>query len=297
MKRLICLIMAAMMCISGAAAMGFRDAKGRWIDIEKCGRTAALYKSYGDAWVSAGGRLVGSIADGFDDGGLGEGVQNLGSYREPNLEMLFALEPELVLLSADVASHEEIGRVLEAAGVEYAYFSTPDYESYMAMMEIFCELNGREDIYAAQVEKVQRPIEEMIAEAEKLEKPTALLIRANSTTVKCKGSEGTVAGNILRDMGFVNLADGKSALCESISMEAVLVEDPEYIFVVLQGSSAEAAEKNLGVVLTDNPAWSTLRAVEEGRFYVLDRELFHYHPNERWAEAYGYIMDIRRGER
>jgi iron complex transport system substrate-binding protein len=99
-----------------------------------------------------------------------------------------------------------------------------------------------------------------------------------------------VAGAILRDMGFVNLADANSLLCEGISMEAVLIEDPDYIFVVLQGDG-DAAEKSLAA-LTENPAWATLTAVREGRIYMLDRELFHYHPNARWAEAYAFVLDI-----
>ena len=81
-----------------------------------------------------------------------------------------------------------------------------------------------------------------------------------------------------------------------ISMESVLIEDPDYIFVVLQGSSSEAAENNFASVLTNNPAWNTLTAVREGRFYILDRNLFHYHPNERWAESYEFILDILKGE-
>ena len=79
-------------------------------------------------------------------------------------------------------------------------------------------------------------------------------------------------------------------------MEKLLIEDPDYIFVVLQGASSEAAESKLASVLTDNPAWNALTAVREGRFFILDRKLFHYHPNERWAEAYDFILDIRKGE-
>jgi iron complex transport system substrate-binding protein len=44
--------------------------------------------------------------------------------------------------------------------------------------------------------------------------------------------------------------------------------------------------------LLSNPAWSTLTAVREGRFVVLDRDLFHLRPNGRWAEAYETIYEI-----
>ena len=294
MKKCLPILLVLALLLGCASARSFSDANGRELSIESPQRVISLYNSYGDAWLSAGGTLVGSIADTFEDGRL-DGVQNLGSHIAPNMELLFCLEPDFVLLSADVASHRELAPVLEEAGIPCAFFSTPDYKSYMEMMELFCSLTGRDDLYRRQLESVQAPIEAMIAEAQSLpEGPSALFIRANSSSVKYKNSEGTVAGNILRDMGFVNLADGNSALCEGVSMETVLMADPDYIFVVLQGSSSEAAEKSLASVLTDNPAWSSLSAVREGRFYILDRELFHYHPNGRWAEAYEFMLAVRK---
>lgn len=292
MKKLICLILMGILFASSASALSFTDAKGRNVDIENPQHVVSLYNSYGEAWLLAGGKLAGSIADGFEHKPQYEGMQNLGSHITPSMELLFSLNPDFVLLSSDVASHREIAALLEQAGIPCAFFSTPDYRSYMEMMGLFCAITGRDDLYQAQIESVQQPIEAMIQEASVLPHPTALLIRANSTAVKCRNSETTVAGNILRDMGFVNLADSNSALCESISMESVLIEDPDYIFAVLQGSSSEAAQNNLASVLTNNPAWSTLTAVQEGRFYILDRDLFHYHPNERWAESYQFILDI-----
>lgn len=296
MKKCLVLILIALALSSPALALTFTDANGREVSVDSPQRVVSLYNSYGAAWRTAGGELAGSIADPFEDGSLDDSVANLGSHTSPNMELLFSLDPDFVLLSSEIASHVEIAPTLENAGIPCAFFSTPDYRSYMEMMALFTDLTGRDDLYAKQVEIVERPIEAMIAEAQsRPDSPTALLIRANSITVKCKNSETTVAGNILRDMGFVNLADGDSSLCESIGMETVLIEDPDYIFVVLQGSSSEAAENNLAAVLTDNPAWNTLTAVREGRFYVLDRDLFHYHPNERWAEAYAFILDVLKG--
>lgn len=297
MKKLISIILCAILCASSAFALCFTDANGRSVELENPQSVVSLYDSYGAAWLAAGGELSGSIAENFAGEGLPEGVQNLGSITAPNLELLFKLEPDLVLLSGDVPSHKKLLPLLEDAGVSCAFFSTPDYTGYLEMMDLFCRITGRNELYAAQLERVQLPIEGMIAEAAALGKhPTALLIRANSSAVKCRSSESTVAGHILRDMGFVNLADGDSALCESISMESIIISDPDYIFVVLQGNSIEAAGENLAA-LTGNPAWNSLSAVREGRYYILDRDLFHYHPNERWPEAYAFILEILKGEK
>ena len=40
------------------------------------------------------------------------------------------------------------------------------------------------------------------------------------------------------------------------------------------------------------PAAKSLRAVQDGRVYMLDKALFHYKPNERWAESYETLADI-----
>ena len=296
MKKCLCLLLALALICSAASALEFTDALGRSVDVENPQRVVSLYNSYGEAWLNAGGSLVGSIADHAEGELLPDGAANLGSYLSPNLELLFALEPDLVLMKADTAKHRKLADLLEEAGIPCALFSTPDWRSYMETMGIFTSLTGREELYQAQLERVQKPIEAMIAEAQALpDAPTALLIRANSSAVKARSSEGTVAGEILRDMGFINLADGNSALCEGIGMEALLIENPDYIFAVLQGSDSAAAEASLAAALTSNPAWSSLSAVREGRFYILDRALFHYHPNERWAEAYELILNIRKG--
>lgn len=300
--RLIVWLMAlGALAILPARAAAFVDACGRSVCVDAPQRVVALYDSYGDAWLSAGGTLVGTVDSAFGEDGLAEGdAANLGSHTTPSMELLFSLEPDFVLLSTAVPAQEEIGAMLAQANVPCAYFDTPDWRSYMEMMRLFTSLTGHEELYQRQLERVQQPIEALMAGAAQNEahfqKTTALLLRVNSVSVKAKNSETTVAGNILRDMGFVNIADGDSALCESLSMESILVADPDWIFLITGGSDTEAAMNNLAATLTDNPAWGTLTAVREGRFIVLDRDLFHFHPNERWAESYAFIANLIKGE-
>jgi ABC-type Fe3+-hydroxamate transport system substrate-binding protein len=283
-----------------AMAVDFIDARGRSVSVENPQSVVSLYNSYGDAWLLAGGELTGTIEPPSGIGGMPgyAGAQDLGSHTSPNMELLFSLEPDFVLLSSSVPSHEEIGATLEEAGVTCAYFNTPNWQSYMESMRVFTQITGREDLYEAQEKAVQQPIQALMDEAAADEghynRTTALLLRASSTSVKAKDSESTVAGNILRDMGFVNIADGGGPLSENLSMESILIADPDYIFLVVGSADTEAAMNALSAALTDNPAWSTLTAVRENRFIVLDRELFHYHPNERWAESYDFIADLIR---
>ena len=58
------------------------------------------------------------------------------------------------------------------------------------------------------------------------------------------------------------------------------------------GADEASAERTLRETLFSHPAWATLTVVRESRFAVLDRDLFHFRPNDRWAESYRFIFDL-----
>ena len=119
-----------------------------------------------------------------------------------------------------------------------------------------------------------------------------LTIRATGSSCKVKGSQDFLLGEMLADLGCVNVADSDAALLEELSLESILAADPDYIFVVLQGSDAADAQQTLEQTLLSNPAWSSLRAVQEGRFHTLEHALYNLKPNGRWGEAYEKLADI-----
>lgn len=291
MKKLILAAVALLWMMLPAQAATIADANGNSLEFAEMPRSVvALLGSYGDVWLEAGGTLAGATED------IAEGeTVNLGSHSEPNMELLMALDPDFVILSADTAAHPAIGDVLESAGIPHGYFSMQTWQGYMEMLKAFTDITGRADIYEKTARSVQSSIEMTLADAQSHEdygRQTALLLRTYVTSVKAKGSEGTVAGPILKEMGLVNIADGDSVLSENLSMEAILMADPDWIFVVSMGADQAGAEQMLQDTLLSNPAWNTLTAVKEGRFVTLDRDLFHLRPNSRWAEAYKIIFDL-----
>ena len=300
-KALMLALILALALACAAQAETIVDATGREVTVEGTPEhVVALLGSYGEVWLDAGGRLAATTEDAVDTpAALAQGdIANLGSHSEPNMELLLSLEPDFVILSADTAEHPAIAEVLEDAGIPYGFFSMQTWDGYMELLKSFTQLTGREDIYEDRVETVQKPIEAMI-EAAKAQPEygakTALLLRTYATSVKAKGNSDTVAGPILTDMGLINLAETDSALTENLTMEAILVDDPDYIFVVAMGYDKEAAMNTLDETLLSNPAWNTLTAVQEGRYYVLDSDLFHYRPNAHWAESYAIIDELLYG--
>ena len=276
----------------------FTDALGRNVSVpENPKRVAALLGSFADIWTLAGGELCAAADDAWEDFGLTiEGAVNIGGAHSPSLELLISSDPEFVIASASTASNVEMKDSLEAMGITVAYFDVDNFEDYLDMLNICTDITGRKDLYEqnglrlkAQIDAIkERYQNEDIPENER----KILILRAASTFVKAKGSQGTILGEMLADMGCINIADSDTSLLENLSVEAVIRENPHHIFVVTMGSNDEKAKQTLENMIKGNPAWSTLDAVQSGRLYIMDKTLFNLKPNARFAEAYEILADI-----
>ena len=273
----------------------FTDDLGREVPLKRPERVAALIGSFADIWCVAGGydTLVAAAGDAWTsfDLELSDDVRNLGAIKEPNMEELFASSPDLVLASCNTQANLDLLPTFEATGIPVAYFDVQHFEDYLRMLKICTDLTGKPELYAEYGTDIMDWIYASISRQDDSD-PTVLSIRATGSGCKAKGSEDNLLGEMLRDLGCVNIADQGTGLLEELSMEAIIAADPDYIFVVLQGADAEKAMRSLQTVLLNNPAWSNLRAVRESRFYTLDHSLYNLKPNARWGEAYENLADI-----
>ena len=276
----------------------FTDALGRQVTVpQKPQRVAALIGSFADVWLLAGGELCATADDAWDDFGLElpEAV-NIGGAHSPNLELLFSAEPQLVLASASTASNVQLKDTLEAAGIPVAYFDVDNFEDYLAMLRICTDITGRKDLYEKNGLTIQAQIEAIKAAFSANTLPesrrTVLLLRAHSGSVKAKGSEGTILGEMLGDLGCINIADSDTSLLENLSVESILRQEPYRIFVVTMGNDTEKALANLDRMLREDPAWGGLRAIKEDRLHIMDRKLFNIKPNGNWAKSYEKLSEI-----
>ena len=281
---------------TAVTALAFTDDLDREVTVPaNPERVAVLLGSYADVWCLAGGQdsLVAAASDAWTDFDLdlGEDVANLGSLMEPNLEELIAAAPDLVIASSNTTSNVELLPSLEQLGVPVAYFGVNSFHDYLEMLDVCTRITGHPENYQTYGLDVQAQVDKA-KEQNDGSAPTVLLLRSASTSCKVKNSKGTVLGEILADLGAVNIADSDTGLLEDLSLERIIADDPDYIFVVFQGSDQAAAQKTLDAALTSNPAWETLSAVQNGRFYIMEKELYHLKPNARWGEAYQKVADI-----
>ena len=281
----------------GEEYVEFTDALGQQIKIKKNPeRVAALIGSFADVWMLSGGELCAAAEDAWSDFGLElEGAMNIGGAHSPSLELLLSSNPDFVIASSSTASNVNMKDTLVSSGITVAYFDVDNFEDYLHMLDICTDITGRKDLYEQNGLKIQSQIEsvkekyknEDIPEAER----TVLLLRVSASSIKAKGSTGTILGEMLYDIGCVNIADSDKTLLENLSVESIILKDPYHIFAVAMGSDNETAREILDGMIEENPAWRTLSAVREGRIHMMDKNLFNLKPNERWGEAYQRLYE------
>lgn len=285
-----------LLCLLPVSA-GLCESLGAAPDAQGPQRVVCLYGSFAEAWLLAGGTLCGVTDDAVTERSLtlpGD-VQVIGTTKSPNLELILSLDPDLVILSADIAAQVAAAQTLEEAGVPCAAFRVDTVQEYAQMMDAFTQMTGRRDLYDAQIPPMLEEIDAIIADAKAHEAPSVLLLRAYSTGVKAKGADN-LAGVMLHDLGCNNLAERVPSMLEELTLESIVAADPDCIFISIMGSDEDAALAALDASWGQSPAWQALSAVTAGRVYVLPKDLFHYKPNARWGESYAYLYRLLFGE-
>lgn len=275
---------------SGGVAV--TDAFGTVAYVRADSRVVCCYASFAQCWQLSGGTLAGATLDAVEERGLElppeAGI--VGTVKSIDLERLASLEPDYVILSADLSAHMELKPILEQMGIPCGYFRVDSFKDYKAMMAQFCAVNGGDELYEKHVSEVEAGIEAVLDRTEGKQGGSYLLLRAYSTGMRVKGAD-ILAGQILEAIGMENVADAYPSALEELSMEQIILADPDYIFVVTMGDEAGAGAYLRDYVESD-PAWGGLRAVRAGNYHVLPQDLFHHKPNERWDESYEYLAKI-----
>ena len=284
---------------SGISYYTFTDDLGREITVEQPQRVAALLGSFADMWYLAGGEIAASADDAWEDFDLplAEHVINLGMTKELSLEKLFAADPDLVLASTNTSQHMEWKEILESAGMTAAYFDVADFQDYLRVLDIFTDITGRKDLYIENGGKIEEQILETIQESREHieangEAPKVLILRASASWIRAKNSQNHVLGEMLAALGCENIADSDESLLENLSMEHILMEDPDHIFICPSGDDEEGIRIHMEEFAAENPAWNRLTAVQNGKVHMMDKALFSLKPNDRWAEAYKTAEEI-----
>lgn len=279
-----------------ATFLTFTDDTG--IDISlpaKPVRVAVLFSSFAEIWNLAGGEIYVTVGESIERGFAPEDTLLVDSSagKAINTELLISYEPDFVICSADIEAQAQSAKLINAAGIPAAQFRVENFEDYLNVLKICTEITGNTESYSKNGTAVKEEIQKILAETNSSKEKTKILfIRAGSSakSTKAKTANEHFACAMLNELGTYNIAENAPILLDGLSIEEILRENPEYIFISTMGDET-AAKENMDSILSSQ-TWQSLDAVKNKKYFYLPKELFQYKPNARWAQAYVFLAGI-----
>lgn len=312
MKKLLCIFISVLF-ICGCSAFEnppnstdcyyrFTDSTGKEVVLRKFPeKVALLFSSYADIWVTAGGKVditVGeSIERGFADSSVIL-VDEGSGHSTINTELLIASKPDLIIGTTDYKCQAEAVKFTSEHGIPSALFQIETFDDYLNVLQIFCDITQRADLYEKHGISVKKQIDDILTNLnlEQNKNTEILFVRAGSSakSTKAKNSEQHFVCGMIKELGFTNIADEAKQLLDGLSIETVVAKQPEYILISLMGNEENSTEYVKSLI--SSAGWKDLDCVKKGNYTFLPKELFHYKPNSRWAEAYSFLLNILQTE-
>ena len=189
-------------------------------------------------------------------------------------------------------AHHKFGKVFEDAGIPIAYCKVETFEDYLELLKKFTSLTGNEEAYETYGLKVQTSIQELLNLVDQNieDGPSYLLLRALTKGPKAMTRDHQVL-DMLDNLKCHSIMEGKESKLEDLSLEEIYLQNPDYIFVITTGRSDQALDV-FREQFKEHEIWDKLKAVQDDHVYLLPTKLFHYKPNEKWAESYRYLAEI-----
>jgi iron complex transport system substrate-binding protein len=224
-----------------------------------------------EACLALGVPVVGAVMPGdIDDRpfltGRLDGVANLGTPGQPNLERALTLRPDLILgLQGSGEIYPQLSAI--APTVLASFKSSGEWK---AVFRKHAEALGK----TAEAEQVMARYDQRVAElrdrlGDRLHRTTVSVVRVHSDSITLYLS-GSFVGTIIDDVGLprpaAQTAEGFSA---QISRERFRDADADVIFLWSYGATAQIARDAQAAreQVKADPLWSQLAAVRQGRVY------------------------------
>jgi iron complex transport system substrate-binding protein len=191
-----------------------------------------------------------------------------GGFGDYNLEAIVDLEPDLVL-AAEINTPEQV-KALEDLGLTVYYLSNPTtldemYENLLIVAELTAHVPETEELVADLRKRVSK-IESLIETVEG--QPTTFYeLDATDPSAPWTAGSGTFIDTLIMMAGGANIASDLEGQYLQISIEELLVRDPQMILL------GDAAFGITPESLADRTGWSGISAVANNNIFSFDDNL------------------------
>jgi len=179
----------------------------------------------------------------------------VGGVGSPSLEKILALQPDLIIVSGSYKAQREMIPLLSQNNIQVINLDNDLLEDYYKTVRLFTAITGREDLYENHVNNIQKKVNEIVSKAPKDKNYKTVIMFATAKSITVRDSN-TMVGEMLKDLNVINISDSADvgADTKTFSMEKIIQEDPDYIFVQTMGSDLEKITERLKSDALDNPA-------------------------------------------
>ncbi len=212
-------------------------------------------------------------------------LPSLGDGMSPNLEALARLEPDLVISWSDVT--ERVADRAEALGIAVYRADVQTIDGLRSHLSRLGSLLGREGRASLVTDSLDRALDR-VATAVRSREPVSVYYSVWHDPPQTTGP-GTFIDEVISLAGGRNIFADASRGWPLVSVEAVLTRNPDALVIPGRARGAEA------VPWLRAPGWRELEAVRNGRFLLVDGDLFN-RPGPRVAEAAEHLARFLHGE-
>lgn len=202
-------------------------------------------------------------------------LPSVGTGLRPNVELVLALKPDLVVSRSGKAAGEAVD-ALRARGLKVAAFDPTGLDELYSVIGRLGVLWGREAEGKQLADKIRGDVARVEKKTAGVEKKRRVVYEVRSEPLTVAGSGGML-DEVIQAAGGENAVKAPKKIL-SFDPEALLRLDPD-VYVVQVG-----AMNPRPVPPADRPSFQVLRAVRENHVLTVEEDLFA-HPGPHIAEA------------
>ncbi|MGO8760614.1 MAG: ABC transporter substrate-binding protein [Desulfobaccales bacterium] len=203
-----------------------------------------------------------------------KGIPTVGTHLQPNVEMILALKPDLVL-QGGVAKGMPALKRLEAAQVPVAMFAPHDFAGLFSTITRLGALIGREEAAAGLTRSMEAKLAEVAKRVANRPRPR-VFFEVRELNLLAAG-QGSLVNDIITRAGGENIVTSPQKLT-LYSLEALIQANPE-VYIIQKGPMNRSPED-----IYARPYFKELKAVKTRRVLLVDENLYS-RPGPRSAAA------------
>ncbi len=222
-----------------------------------------------------------------------DGVTTVGMAMNPDLEIIKSLDPDYILSPATLQN--DLQPKYASIGVSSLFLNLKSVEGMYASIEGLGEKFGREEEAAVMLEEFDSFMTEFAEKNAGKESPKVLVLMGLPGSYII-ATDNSYVGSLVKLAGGTNVyGDGNGQEFLFANTEDMKTKEPDVILRAAHGLPEEA-RKMFAEEFSTNDIWQHFKAVQEGRVYDLDSNLFNMSANFSYEEALKALQPMLCGE-